>query len=125
MLEVSRVHQNLKETFQTLTALVPTDSVLQRFPQNQLRRILKDETLSKGIGGFFFFLSKRIYIIINIIFFLITPCCSVRFKAPTAHAGLPERGDRRALRQKSGGKTLREVQLRRNELGDGSRKPRQ
>lgn len=48
MLEVSRMHQSLKETFQTLTVMVPTDMALQRLPQNQLRRILNDETLSKG-----------------------------------------------------------------------------
>lgn len=49
MLEVSRMHQSLKETFQTLTVFVPTDSVLQRLPQNQLRRILNDETLSRSM----------------------------------------------------------------------------
>lgn len=49
MLEVSRMHQSLKETFQTLTVFVPTDNVLQRIPQNQLRRILNDETLSRGM----------------------------------------------------------------------------
>lgn len=48
MLEVSRMHQNLKETFHTLTVLVPTDTVLKRLPQNQLHRILNDEALSKG-----------------------------------------------------------------------------
>lgn len=48
MLEVSRMHQSLKETFQTLTVMVPTDMALQRLPQNQLRRILNDETLSKA-----------------------------------------------------------------------------
>jgi len=48
MLEVSRMHQSLKEPFQTLTVMVPTDMALQRFPQNQLGRILNDETLSKG-----------------------------------------------------------------------------
>lgn len=48
MLEVSRMHQSLKETFQTLTVMVPTDMAFQRFPQNQLRRILSDETLSKA-----------------------------------------------------------------------------
>jgi len=42
------MHQSLKEPFQTLTVMVPTDMALQRFPQNQLRRILNDETLSKG-----------------------------------------------------------------------------
>lgn len=49
MLEVSRMHQSLKETFQTLTVMVPTDIALQRLPQNQLRRILSDEMLSKGM----------------------------------------------------------------------------
>lgn len=48
MLEVSRMHQSLKEPLQTLTVMVPTDIALQRFPQNQLRRILNDESLSKG-----------------------------------------------------------------------------
>lgn len=48
MLEVSRMHQNLKETFHTLTVLVPTDITLKRIPQSQLHRILNDETLSKG-----------------------------------------------------------------------------
>jgi len=47
MLEVSRMHQSLKEPFQTLTVMVPSDMALQRFPQNQLRRILNDESLSK------------------------------------------------------------------------------
>ncbi|XP_025198610.1 transforming growth factor-beta-induced protein ig-h3 [Melanaphis sacchari] len=48
MLEISRMHQSLKESFQTLTVMVPTDTALQRLPQNQLRRILNDETLSKA-----------------------------------------------------------------------------
>lgn len=48
MLDVSRLHQSLKETFQTLTVLAPTDNALQRFPHNQLQRILDDETRSKG-----------------------------------------------------------------------------
>lgn len=49
MLEVSRIHQSLKETLQTLTVLAPTDFVLQRLPNEQLQRILDDETLTKGM----------------------------------------------------------------------------
>lgn len=51
MVEVSRMHQNLKETFHTLTVLVPTDTVLKRIPQSQLQRILNNETLSKGTNA--------------------------------------------------------------------------
>lgn len=50
MLEVSHMHQNLKETFHTLTVLAPTDIVLKRIPHNQLQRILNDETISKGMN---------------------------------------------------------------------------
>lgn len=48
LLEVSRMHQSLKETYHTITALVPTDHALQHISQDQLRRIMSDETLSKG-----------------------------------------------------------------------------
>lgn len=49
MIEMSRMHQSLKEPFHSLTVLVPTDIALQRLPQTQLRRILNDEKLSKGM----------------------------------------------------------------------------
>ncbi|XP_050523657.1 periostin isoform X2 [Daktulosphaira vitifoliae] len=47
MIETSRMHQSLKETFQTYTVLAPIDNVLRKLPNNQLSRILDDEKLSK------------------------------------------------------------------------------
>lgn len=72
MLEVSRIHQNLKETLQTLTVLAPADFVFQRFPNDQLRRILNDETLSKGK-----YTNMTFKIIILFLFFFIH--CSENF----------------------------------------------
>ncbi|VVC37673.1 FAS1 domain [Cinara cedri] len=47
MLKVSLMHQSLKETFQTLTVLAPTDTTLRLLPQKQLHRIFCNETLSR------------------------------------------------------------------------------
>lgn len=60
----------------------------------------------------------------NVFNFFLNILRSVRFKAPTTDADLCERGGRKSLRQKPGGKRpLREIQLRRNELGDRPGQP--
>ncbi|XP_050441387.1 periostin [Adelges cooleyi] len=47
MIEIARVHQSLKDTFQTITVLAPTDNAIRTLPPNQIRRILNDEKMSK------------------------------------------------------------------------------